>query len=653
MDEELTRARNFFFDGINHFNKREYLKAKLSFIKSLNLFPERSSVKFNLALVNYYLNDINDSKIILQNLIDLGTKDTEVIMLLVKIFIENEGINKGLEYFNSKINISDEASLGLAFLKYFQGNFEGSIDILNKIVLKNKDFYSAYFLLGKIYKEKNDLDLSLEYLLKSIEIKPDYLRSFYLIGKIYKNIGNLDLAKKYFKKFLAIRNEDVNCLIEYYFLLKPIYIDNDEVNHLRLRYKNNLKKLEKKSLKEHEKSELPDNQTFFLSYSNFNNLNLLKKQVEVFKKIFPSLNYVNKINFYNKNSKIRIGFISEFLTDHTIGKLFSELIINLDKSKFEVFIFHSSLTKPGEIKNIIDSNVFKSVTLPIFFNDKVKNIESHHLDIIFYPDIGMSSDLYYLSFLRMAKVQINTYGHPETSGSETIDYFISSLSCEISNAKNFYSEKLILFKNFMNFYKKPIFKKELYRSNNNNTYFCSQSLFKILPDYDSIIKEILEKDKKALIYFLEAPLNYWSKLLKERLGKIIKNNMDRIKFIKRMSQEDFINFCGNVDVLIDTPYFSAGTSFIEIFSYGTPMITFPGNFLRSRISSGLYDQMKIEQAPIARSVDEYVNLSIKLANDNRKNNDLRDQIISNSDKYFFSNKNIYQEFENFFIGTLN
>ena len=49
--------------------------------------------------------------------------------------------------------------------------------------------------------------------------------------------------------------------------------------------------------------------------------------------------------------KIRIGIVSEFFTDHTIGKLYKDLIFSLDKNKFETFVFHSKKTSSGEIFN--------------------------------------------------------------------------------------------------------------------------------------------------------------------------------------------------------------------------------------------------------------------------------------------------------------
>ena len=90
----------------------------------------------------------------------------------------------------------------------------------------------------------------------------------------------------------------------------------------------------------------------------------MKKTSDLFRKIIPTIDYVSKnINRQIKGKKIRIGFISEFLTDHTIGKLFGGLIRNLDKKKFEVIIFHTVHTKKSSMKNEIDNSANKTVIL--------------------------------------------------------------------------------------------------------------------------------------------------------------------------------------------------------------------------------------------------------------------------------------------------
>jgi predicted O-linked N-acetylglucosamine transferase (SPINDLY family) len=238
----------------------------------------------------------------------------------------------------------------------------------------------------------------------------------------------------------------------------------------------------------------------------------------------------------------------------------------------------------------------------------------------------------------------------------TIDYFISSKVCETPDAQKFYNEKLINFNNFTSFYEVPNFlQKDLNISNfgKYNIYFCSQTLFKILPDFDLILKKILEKDKRAQLIFINDQWNSWNKILLNRWKKSINQNLDRIKFVDRLSEDDFINLSGNSNVLLDPVYFGSGNSFIETFSYGTPMVTFPSNFLRSRLVMGLYNQMKINNPPIVYNNEDYINLSIELANNRKLNEEIRGQIIENSNKYFFNNYLVINEFENFFISLMN
>lgn len=352
-------------------------------------------------------------------------------------------------------------------------------------------------------------------------------------------------------------------------------------------------------------------------------------------------------------SKIRIGFVSEYLTDHTIGKLFSSLILELDANKFDVTVFHSSNTKNGYIKKLIDLKV-KTVNLPLLLKDKIKIFENAKLDIVFYTDIGMSLDLYYLTFYRLAKFQINTWGHPETSGNNNIDYFLSNEMSETQDSSKYYSEKLVKFKNFNIYCDIPRFNNKEFNYNfpiNKNIYFCPQTIFKIVPDFDEILKDIINLDNKALIFFIKDSYHHQYKILLQRF-KNKKIDLDKIIFLDRLSQSEFIYLCGKSDVLLDPLYFGAGNSFMETFLYPAPLVTCPSTFLRSRLALGLYKQLNIQDAPICKSKEDYVFKAVELAN-NKKNNLLIREQISEKRNSFFKNKNVLTEYENFFLNLMN
>ena len=65
---------------------------------------------------------------------------------------------------------------------------------------------------------------------------------------------------------------------------------------------------------------------------------------------------------------------------------------------------------------------------------------------MFYPDIGMSPYTYTLALKRLAPIQATSWGHPNTTGLNTIDYFLSSDSIEPDDCKDSYTEQLIKFR---------------------------------------------------------------------------------------------------------------------------------------------------------------------------------------------------------------
>ena len=362
---------------------------------------------------------------------------------------------------------------------------------------------------------------------------------------------------------------------------------------------------------------------FGLSYDQFDNLEINKICVSMFRKIYPELNKTHVIQNI-PSSKIKIGFISEYLTDHTIGKLFKGIILKLDKKNYDVKIFHSEQTKKGSILDDLISEEkkgsIKNIFLPKNFQQKQDLILNEKLDILFYPEIGLSLQLYFLSFIKLARYQVTSWGHPETTGNNSIDYFISSSLIEAKDYEERFSEKVILSDSLPMFYYKPKVKKLLKEEQINKTskYSCPQTLFKLHPDFDKIIEGIQKEDKNSVFYFIKDPKKILYKIFIERLKKNSKIDLDKIIFLENMNWEEYINHCGEVSVLLDPLFFGAGNSFYESLFYGTPTISLPTNYTKSRLVLGAYNQMKISDLrlkPIVKDIDEYIVRSVTVAND--------------------------------------
>jgi len=532
-------------------------------------------------------------------------------------FLAEEKFEKALELYPSRISILENLAI-----VYFENNkYQKCENTLNKLIELGKDSNQIFDLKFKTLKKLDKI--------KKLQL--------YIDDNFY--------SKNLPPKYKIIKN----------FLYPSFFQNQDDINKTRKKFSDSLNDLIKENdIELNLDSDTINPPIFNLSYDQYDNLGLNKKIVDLYRKIYPELNqcFARK----NDNEKIKIGFISEFFSNHTIGKLYQGIIFKLDRRKFDIYVFHSRNTKKSvlfdKFKNAEIKSDIKNIILPTKFQEKINMINSKMLDIVFFPDIGMSTEFYFLSYIRFAKTQFTSWGHPITTGNSSIDYFLSSKLLETENAKNRFSEKLILSDYLpMYFYKPEVPKLLSYEQlTKKNKYFCSQNLIKVHPHFDEIINKILKEDKKAEIIFIKDKEEVISKKLFERFKKNIPLNYDRITFLNKVSLEEYINLCGCSSVLLDTLYFGAGNSFHESMLYGTPTVTMPTENLKSRIVLGAYKQMKINNPPIVSSIEDYAQKAVEIANlDKKKMLDMKTYYSESAQTFLFENNKTVKDLEKIFL----
>jgi len=513
--------------------------------------------------------------------------------------------------------------------------FEKSTQLFEKLFSDYPDNLSILRNLSYSYAFSGAFKKAEECIKKVIKIKPDEPFAYQFLASVLKSqdkinemieIVNLGLEKNLINKKWELQKK----------LLSPLIAKNKkELDDYRKKIEKGLEEIISLDIKlDYDNDQIISPPLFELTYTDKDNLEINKKIVKALKKIYHPLNH--KISTNQKlNDKIKIGFISEFFTDHTIGKLFKNLIFSLDLKSFDIVIYHSNKTKKGEIfEEFQNENKkgFKNEILPIKLTDKIKIIEKEKFDVLFYPDIGMSIEFYFLSLIRLAKYQIMSWGHPETTGSESIDFFLCSKNLISKNSEKFYSEKFLIIDKLPMIYNRPVIENKLDDKDisKKNIYSCLQTLFKFHPDFDDYLFNILKKDKKGILYLLKDTNKvYYLKLL-ERFKKNKNFDSDRVIFLDPLDLNQFINHLGTSSVLLDPIYFGSGNSFHESMFYGTQTVTCPTKYIKSRIVSAAYIQMEVKNPPIVKDKDDYVNKAIEIAND----------------KYILDGKKYYQQAAN-------
>jgi protein O-GlcNAc transferase len=245
----------------------------------------------------------------------------------------------------------------------------------------------------------------------------------------------------------------------------------------------------------------------------------------------------------------------------------------------------------------------------------------------------------YLAHARLAPVQCVTWGHPLTTGLPTIDFFISSKDLEPIGAEAHYSEQLVKLAHLANYYYRPepvISKKrraDFGLAEGDHLYLCPQSLFKLHPDDDAVFRQIVEQDPSARIVLIEGQQPTWSGILRERLSSSMGQASDRVQFVARQAQSEFQRLLELADVMLDPLHFGGGNTSFEAFSVGTPIVTLPGGFLRSRITYALYRWMGLDDC-VAKSTADYVAKAVRLASDPRWRERVRASILAENHKLY-------------------
>ncbi len=401
--------------------------------------------------------------------------------------------------------------------------------------------------------------------------------------------------------------------------------------------------------------------SFLPAYHGLNDRDIQENLAQAYLKACPDLSFTADHcgkGSGRRDGKIRVGFLSVHLGKHTIGKLNRGLITQLDRSKFESFVFCPGPDKKGtdpiidEIAATTDHLLFPSPSLAAT-RDAVAGSE---LDILYYLDIGMEPLSYFLAFSRLAPVQCVTWGHPVTTGIPNMDYFISSQLFETGKADAYYGEKLMRFPYITSSYRRPNLPKQ-WKSRSDlglpehaNLYVCAQSLFKIHPEFDAMLAAILKTDPQGEIVLIEGQEEKWNSRLSSRFAESMGDDSSRIRFLPRLSEEDFFQLLNMADVILDTPHFCGGNTSLESYAIGKAVVTLPGPYVKSRLTLGFYRQMEIEDL-IAKDEKDFVSIAVSLGTDPDKRAATEKRIIE-AGPLIFDDKRAITEHERFFLEAL-
>jgi predicted O-linked N-acetylglucosamine transferase (SPINDLY family) len=386
------------------------------------------------------------------------------------------------------------------------------------------------------------------------------------------------------------------------------------------------------------------NPLFQLAFHNRDNRELVSQYCRMLRIIAPELNFTaphctaSKPEWSN-DRPLRVGFLSRNMHNHSVGHFYRNILVHLASQKdFQVTLYLPEAFIDDRLHPLSQAGV-RFVNLSKNIPDAQKRVAQDQLDILVYPDIGMDATTQYMAMARLAHYQCCLNGHPDTTGIDTMDYFISSRLYEPENAQKNYTETLLQTAGIDTLFDRPVTptrwltREELNLPKDQKLYVCPVAIQKVHPDFDEVLVGILEKDPLGvLVLFNDFQEAAASRRLQSRI--LSKCPKERVIFLDWQPLDKLLSILKCADAVIVTIYFGVGVTAQYALAFGIPMASLPGSHTRSRMLHGYYTLLGVENPPTAHSLPEYVEVAVKLANDAAYKDEVSKQIFANNHRLF-------------------
>jgi protein O-GlcNAc transferase len=485
---------------------------------------------------------------------------------------------------------------------------------------------------GNRCQEQADVPGAIACYRKALQKDPRCVPARQNLGYVLLNQGETDEAVEQYQELLSIAPTPMNRLLDA-LALPVVYHSNDHLEQWRQRLESRLTAMVEDKITIDTSSSLVPT-LFHLAYHGKNDASVMRMVGQIYRvseqEVMNSTSSLGTKSGTRRSQRVRVGFLSAYFRDHTIGKLNLGRIRGLDRQRFEVVVLYASS------QNDIVVEQFRQyadqwVAVPRDPAAARRLIRESNLDVLIFADVGMDALTTTLAYSRMAPVQCVTWGHPDTTGSPNIDYFLSSELLEIDNAEHHYTEKLVRLPLLATYYYRPVLsdparsRSEFGLAGQDAIYLCPQTSFKYHPSFDEVIAGVLKADPHGRFVVLEGRSPTWTQALKERWRRSLGSTADRIHWLPVVPHADFLSLLSCADVILDPLHFGGGNTTYEALAMGTPVVTLPGKFLRNRISSALYKKMGVSDCTV-QTVSEYIEVCTNLTADKNFANAVRSKI---------------------------
>ncbi len=558
-----------------------------------------------------------------------------------------------------------EAHNSMGLVLRAQGKLREALESFCRAVELKPDFCQAYVNRGLVLKDMGMLEEGIASIEKALQLRPGHDADYFYLGILLSAYGNLDQAMSAYHQWFAMKCERVSAahwvrqLGEHLLELERIpiiYKDAAEIERCRQQFTEclsqalNLVETNHETLSVEEyaiiKEILFRITNFYLAYQQYNDRELQVSYCKLAISILmPQLKpYLGLVKATSNGKRIRVGLASEYLRNHNGSSWAYGWLANLPADDYQFFFYSLNGVTDQCTERFAALGTYRWLPFgSINYEIALSAIKDDDLDVLILPDVGMTASSRILSLARLAPIQCVGWGHPVTTGSPNIDYYLSGDLMETAESDDCYSERLIRLPNLGLFLDQPEFlaedcsRAEFGLPDGKLLYGAVQSLFKYLPQFDCVYPAIAKLAPEALFIFVAhesalvtAEFESRLKACFEQFGLSYSNH---VKVLPRMSLASFMRLLRVLDVALDSVGFNGGTTAMRSLHLDCPVVALAGPTMRERAGSAMLEMIGLDET-ITKSLDDYVSIAAKLGTDRRFRSAVIEKIAANKHKLF-------------------
>jgi protein O-GlcNAc transferase len=535
-----------------------------------------------------------------------------------------------------------EAHYNLAVALQSSGNADAAIASYRQALALNADFAEAHFQLARALEVEGKTAEALAGYQEALLLKPELAEAHFFLGSILQDQGMIDDALECFSRALSLKPDYVEA---HWALamsqLALVYEADDDREEFRSAFSRALSDLDvwfdANRIKDGHKA-VGSQQPFFLAYVEQDNRAVLSQYGNLCRRLMAYWQSQQGIVMVTPapRAKLRLGIISAHVHDQSVWTaIVRGWCAHLDPDRISLHIFHTGIPEDGETGYARSRAVYFTKSAR-GLREWADAVVGQNLDAIIYPEIGMDPTTARLANLRLAPVQIAAWGHPETSGLPTIDYYLSAEAFEPPGAQANYREKLVRLPNLgcayspLNIEPATLDFDALGLNLELPVLICAGTPMKYPPAHDAVFVKIAQELGECQFVFFNHFKENLSEKLRQRLdtafleaGMYFSEYSIYLPWLRRPA---FFGLMRRADVYLDTMGFSGFNTAMQAIECGLPIVAWEGRFMRGRLASGILGRMGLEEL-IAHNEAEYVNLVVRLARDQKYRSHIRERIV--------------------------